>query len=348
MFAENAILAAFIMLPLLLLWGLVKFFRGGKSGKESGGTLRVIAGNLLILVFLFSLLLLGGEVYYRFIYDTTDSFGLTKTTQAWFKRHFKFNNAGLRDSQQSYQNRIPEGKTRRVTFIGDSFTAGHGVRDVEDRFANRVRAARPGWDVHVFGTNGWDTGHELAMLRELDPRYQLDHVVLVYCLNDISDAIPEWQAILARIYENNEPRHLFKHSYLLNMMHYRFMAASDPEVANYYDFTLDGYLGPIWRQQEGRLRELVGRVRARGGTVSVMTFPFLHTIGEDDSFEPVHRKLDGLWSSLGVPHLDLRPLYLEHADENLVVSRYDAHPNEYAHGLAADALLPFLDRAMGE
>ncbi|MFO0983406.1 MAG: hypothetical protein U1E76_17015 [Planctomycetota bacterium] len=42
--------------------------------------------------------LLAAECYYRFWYDTTDSFGLTRTTSRWFKRYYALNRMGFRDN----------------------------------------------------------------------------------------------------------------------------------------------------------------------------------------------------------------------------------------------------------
>jgi hypothetical protein len=39
-----------------------------------------------------------------------------------------------------------------------------------------------------------------------------------------------------------------------------------------------------------------------------------------------------------VPVLDLRPVLESHAGEGLTVNRFDAHPNERAHALAAAAI----------
>jgi hypothetical protein len=39
-----------------------------------------------------------------------------------------------------------------------------------------------------------------------------------------------------------------------------------------------------------------------------------------------------------IPVLDLEPTFRTHAGENLVVSRFDAHPNERAHAIAAEAI----------
>lgn len=342
---EDIVLLVCIVLSPTFAAALVWFFRD-QATRNSGSRLRLVAGNLLVLSLLLSVVLLGGEVYYRYIYDTTDSFALTKTTRRWFDRHFHRNRNGFRDNLDTYGRRIMPGK-RRITFIGDSFTTGHGVPDVDDRFANLIRMARPGWEVHVLARNGWETGNELDLLRHLPADYEFDQVVLVYCLNDICDLIPEWQETLERIYKANQPKHVFKHSYFLNTLHFRFIAATDPDVANYFDFTLDAYEGATWRHQESRLRELARRVKDRGGRLRVMVFPFLHNLEGDYSFEAVHRQLTRLWRALDVPYLDLMELYRSKAGEDLVVGAHDAHPNEHAHRLAAAALIPFLESHLG-
>ena len=70
---------------------------------------------------------------------------------------------------------------RRITFIGDSFTAGHGVADVEERFVNQIRTMRPDLEIHAIARNGWDTSHEIDNLEKLwQLCYEFDQAVLVY------------------------------------------------------------------------------------------------------------------------------------------------------------------------
>jgi hypothetical protein len=70
----------------------------------------------------------------------------------------------------------------------------------------------------------------------------------------------------------------------------------------------------------------------------VVTFPFLHELGPHDEFQSVHDKLSQCWQELGVPELDLLPIYKDLAPAQVTVNRYDAHPNEYANKLGADAI----------
>jgi lysophospholipase L1-like esterase len=337
----NLVLAIFALLPLLAGAALVRFFQR-RSGAGRPPASELVAGNALVLLWLLSLALLGGELYYRFVYDTTDAFGLARVTGEWMRVHVRANQFGFRDSVE-YGFDPPPGQVR-VTFLGDSFTAGHGVADVERRFANRIRRARRDWDVHVMATNGFDTGAEHDLLgRLVGARYPFGVVVLVYCLNDIADLLPEWQALQARLYQRPRPPFLVDHSYLLNTLWFRGVGARNPGTAGYYHFVLDAYRGPPWQAQRERLAAMAERVRDGGGELVVVVFPFLHRLGPGYEYAGVHEQLGRAFDELGVAHLDLLPVFGEQAPARLVVNARDPHPNELAHELVAQALLPFLD-----
>ena len=338
---DNVILGGFAALPVLLLLVVLAFFRRLKRSGAPRSLWTIVLGNVLIFLMLFSTVLLGGEIYYRFVYDTTDAFGLSKTTKRWFMRHFQRNVDGFRDTV-NYSLAIEPGK-RRLTFIGDSFLAGHGVPDVENRFANLIRGREMFGEVHVLGRCGFDLGHELEMLETLyELGYENDVVLLSYCLNDVSDVVPEWRGMLDRIYKVPSPGFLFEESYFLNKLHARWRAARDPVVSDYYHFITDAYSGAEWEQQQRRLRQLLEMIREHDGTFLVVTFPFLHDLGPEYRYEFVHENLSQFWKDEGVPHLDLLDLYQPHKPETLIVNAQDPHPNEFAHALAADAIAEFL------
>jgi hypothetical protein len=329
---------------LLLLFILFRYSRNS-GGKSSWW--RVLWFNLLSVAVVVGLAFAGGELYYRFIYDTTDSLAYTKVSQAWGKRYIVENAAGFRDNIQYGITRAP-GK-RRISFLGDSFTAGHGIKSVEDRFPNLIRAAHPEWEVHVLAKLGQDTGAELAELQKYRrDGYEFDIVVLVYCLNDVADLFPEWNEAIRRI--NEDVAHagwLRRHSFFIDILYHRYKAAHDPYVKNYYSFVKQGYTGPAWEVQQQRLTMLRDLVQASGGRLLVVTFPFLQALGDHYEYQPAHEALDRLWTQLQVPHLDLLPAFTNLARERVTVNRYDAHPNEFANAIAAREIDSFLIQNIG-
>ena len=344
---EDLVLGLFLLVLVAsggLLWLFARQVRGNHA--QAGWT-RLVLGNLLVLLFLLALSTVVGEVYYRFFRDTTDSLAYTKVSQRWFERHWQLNPSGFRDNLD-YSLKIKLGK-RRISFVGDSFTAGHGVKDVEDRFANRIRRAHPEWDINLLAQPGFDTGDELQQLEEcFGQHYQIDQVVLVYCLNDTADLFPEWAETVHRVRAAAEQSGwLLRNSFLVNTLYYRLFAPRNAGVGRYFEYVAEGYRGSHWEQQQQRLKAFRDLVESHGGRLLVVTFPFFQGLGPHYEYQFMHDELNQCWRELGVPHLDLLTVYRTLPPRKLIVSRFDSHPNEYAHALAADAIEKFLQEQLG-
>ena len=327
-------LALFCVLPVAALAVFVSCWRRSRrAGGRSVGLL--IVGNASLLVALVAVLLLGGEIYYRFLYDSTDGYDLDLVTQRWLERHYRYNNFGVRDDVD-YAPRIAEGRTR-LSVLGDSYSNGHGLVRVGERFVNLLRQGHPAAEVHLLGGDGQDTGQLAAALDEWLARgYELDQVVYAYCLNDVSDLSEAWQAAVRPLYQEPPP-FPFAHSYVLNTWYYRVQVALDPALAGYFDAIAEAYRGPEWAEQQRRLRALAARIAAAGGQLHVATFPFFERM-DDPRYREIHESLDAFWRELGVPHVDLLELYASHPASELVVSSRDTHPDAGAHALAAAAI----------
>ncbi len=340
---EDAALAVIAAMPFVAGFAAWRCVRGARAAPAGRRATRLVVGNALVAAFLASVAMFGAECWLRFFYDSTDSYGLMRTTDRWLERHYRFNGQNVRDDVEYDLGPIPPG-VRRVTFVGDSFAAGHGVADVNDRFANRVRAARPDWQVHVFAANGVDTGSELHLVEKNLPGYQYDVVVLVYCLNDISDLMQEYDAVRRRMTELRDDRGLLaRNSYACDALRFLWIATTDREFGDYYPSIVSAYSSALWDEHAARLRRFHEVVAARGGRMAVVTFPFLNDLGPGYGLRDAHRRLADFWAAQGVPALDLLPTYEGRAARDLVVGRFDAHPNEKAHELATAAILPFLD-----
>ena len=348
---ENLVLGLYLLL-LLLSGGLLVLFFRRLSQQASRNPQRVLRftqlalGNLLVLATLLCLGLLAGEVYYRFIYDATDSLDYTKVSVRWFARHYHMNSWGCRDTI-NYANEIAPGR-RRVTYVGDSFSAGQGIKDVNDLFAFRLCRDHPEWETHLVARPALDTGHELdSMASMLTNHYQADLVVLVYCLNDIGDLLPEASAAAQRVYDDADHCNWFRrNSYFVNTLYNRLSLLWNSDLKAYNHLLIDSYRGPAWQKQRERLRAFRDLVQSHGGRFVVVTFPFFDTLGPDYPWQFVHDQLGQCWRELGVPHLDLLPVYHGLPPRKLMVNRSDSHPNEYAHALAAQAMGPFLKQQM--
>jgi hypothetical protein len=304
--------------------------------------LLVVALRAFLAAWTATFVLVALETGFVLLYDATDSYNLAKVSQRWYARHVRLNNWGYRDDV-NYTERIPAGR-RRITFLGDSFTLGHGVADVENRFVNRIRkrvdtTAPNHWQVYLLAQGGLDTRGQLTLLGDLARRgFATDVLVLVYCLNDVETLHENNRIIMGTILLTEPKNWLTRHAYLPNLLYYRLRHFGRPEVVGYFDWLADAYRGEIWTRQQAQLDAVRQWCRENRCDLVVVVFPFLHQLDADYPFAQAHRALGEYFSLHGVPYLDLLETMMNHRAEGLVVNRFDAHPNERAHALAADAI----------
>ena len=333
---------AFVLLPIAVGFCALRFFRGRSRYPRPVRWPTLLIGNSLVFAFLASLLFLGAETYYRFICDQTDAMTNTLVSVAWYARHLHKNNLDVRDNI-NYANALTPGR-RRVTFIGDSCTAGFGVKDVEDRFVNRIRRLHPEWEVHSVAIPGLDTSTELLQMHNLTVSngYHLDQLVLVYNLNDIGEVMPGWVEGYKRMMADGfRQSWLCQNSYFVNLFYHRWQIWRNSYTHNYFDEVEGAYRGPMWETEKAGLDAFRNMTRIRGGRLLVVTFPFLE---EPVRFRFAHEQLNRYWEEQGVPHMDLLDVFSNVPPAKLMVNSHDAHPNEYAHALAAAAIDEFLKR----
>lgn len=314
------------------------FFR---STRGRGGKLRLVAGNVLVLASILWTLVLGGETYLRYVYDTTDSYGLTLTNWSWFSRHFRANTDGFRDAEFTREKRPG---TTRVDCVGDSFTMGWGVKDPADCWPQRLDTALAlrspgGFQVRNFGVIGLTTAGEADIVDRIAQLGGTDRVILGYCLNDPDDLMPPetW------FRREEQPRVPFiepTRSFLADFFWFRFKLARDPRVQGYFDWEVRAYEDPaIFDRQRARFRRIADTCRRASMRLDVVVFPMFSQWGESYGLGGCHDRVVAAWKELGVDAIDLRAAYRGIPGSDLAVNRFDGHPNERAHEIAARTVL---------
>jgi hypothetical protein len=327
-------------LPVVLGLATLGFFRSRVRGRARVGFVGLAVGNLLLLLALAFVLLLAFETQLRFCYDASDGDNRTRVSKRWFERHWRDNSFGVRDDVD-YALRPAPGR-RRISFVGDSFTAGHGVANVAVRYPNLLRARHPEWEVHALAIPGLETPEETKLLRDLIARgYVLDVVVLEYYVENVGRFVPELREYF-RALEAPMPqplRFLMEHSFALDTFAYRAQTRWMYASGYWSGVYARAFAGEPWLAQQAafdRFRQLVER---NAGTFAVITFP---TLAGVEGRSAMLQRIDAFWAERGVPHLDLLPVYEPYAARELVANPHDAHPGELAHRLAADAVERFL------
>ncbi len=173
--------------------------------------------NRLLLTISISCLLLLLEAFYGFM-PRTHANELTKGSQLWYTYFWEENELGFRDEPYA----LKDTTKKPLVFIGDSFTAGHGIKDPDDRFANTIGKKSDSYEYYVLAKNGWGPEKELAALKAFPHSPKI--VVLQYYGNDIKYLAMEMgKKAPKNVYKTPNYLHfLLEGSYLFNYFYYAF------------------------------------------------------------------------------------------------------------------------------
>jgi lysophospholipase L1-like esterase len=269
--------------------------------------------------------------------------------RAPFAVEVKLNALRFRDRELEAK---PAGVTR-VMVLGDSFTEGQGVREVDtlprrlERLLDADGAGRV--EVRNCGRRATDFP-QLFRNFEAILAFEPDVVVHAMVLNDAERApafaarqryLNDWIVDQSRWADPEAPAFGFLDSRLLA---FTGEAARRFRVGRESTRWYREMYGPAnaegWAHTQGYLRQMDRRMRARGGRFLVALWPLLVGLDRGYPFEDVHRALDAFLSGAGIEHVDFLPALRGRRPADLWVYPVDMHPNAEANRLAAEALAP--------
>jgi lysophospholipase L1-like esterase len=306
---------------------------------------RLLACNAGLSLSMVLVLVTAGELGFACFADFSDTFNISNVSKRWLDLHIEAekNQNGFRDRNE-LTTYVPGGK-KRIIFVGDSFTAGHGIKRMDDRFtdliAARLEREQPGkFTVANLALPAYDALMIAALVKDelLRKHFDMAACVYVYNLNDIDTFDPHTTASLQTIQSTEPTFFLFRDTYLLNWLYFRLVAFRSQGAQSYYANLERSYETEPWDRVRNLIREVHHSCLEQGVDFRLVIFPFVRDVGDDYRFRAAHRRIVEFCHAEKIPVLDLEPVFRPHAGENLVVSRFDAHPNERAHALAAEAI----------
>lgn len=314
---------------LFLLWMLVHHF-ARKPGFHSRAVTALTTSFAAV-----SALLLLLEIIFIFP-ARTHGYAVNFANLNW---HYRYGGPYDEEGFRARQHDPAEVKEKKVLlFLGDSFLAGSGVKQIEDRFADRIEEKMKNrWVVINRGVGGDDTRNHLMRLRQF--KGKPDAIVLCWVPNDILVAAEELddRFPLGENYTTLNPvnRFFVEHSYLWNYLYWSRPRNDMP--------AFDGYMQSVYENEKilqahfDDLHALKQCADSVGAPMFVVLFPHMNQPSEYAT-KPIY-----YWClARGIPALDLTPVFAKLPVEEMVVNVNDAHPNEKAHALAAEKILSFL------
>lgn len=232
-----------------------------------------------------------------------------------------------------------------VLFVGDSFTAGHGVTFEETLpylFRERAKATGTPFNVFNLGRNGADTKGELRTLRKFPVKPNV--TVLQYFINDV-DAVAHAHGVQAAPWSpySDVPallRPIVRSSYFVNYLYW--LVPRTEWASAYYDVIDKGYeTEAIFAEHKADLTALYEEATHNGGRAIFLIYPLF--VDDDRSrryLAPVYRFLD----EAGYPYLAVQDLTDPLPVAERVAGANDAHPSPQVHRLVMDALWTRMQR----
>lgn len=216
-----------------------------RAARRQANLRRLRWSNIGLSCWVFVGLFTGCELAFALFVDHTDAANTTNISQRWIRRHIdgEQNNAGFRDSRD-FSKKLPKG-VRRICFFGDSFTVGHGVKNMRDRFSDRIAARLE--EVHPqkfvvanLGVLGYETSLIESLVRAaIDKGNEIDTVVYVFMMNDIEGFDPRTTQIIQEMHQDQPKSFLINRTYFLNWLYFRLVLATGPRAGAYFPNLVD-------------------------------------------------------------------------------------------------------------
>jgi len=244
-------------------------------------------------------------------------------------------------------------RTTRIVGLGDSFAWGWGVLDNRRTFfkllEHWLRTSDPGRPVEVLNAAqpGAPASYYPEFLDSLGFRLDPDLVVVSFNLNDayVKHASITVDAKTARQLEQTMG-FWSRHSRLVRFVRERLLRARIRRdfIANIHEAYLGSEKAQRWARAQEDLRRVATGCRKRGIALLVVVFPLLVDLDRDYPFTAEVETIVDFCRQNGIRCLSLLPTFLGKKPELLWTHPTNAHPNEVAHRLAAEAIYPVLLR----
>ncbi len=292
---------------------------------------RSIARGLLITYFMLLIIVVAGELYFRFVFAESEN-TVTDAALNWLARYWHTNSLGFRDREWTPADTA--GK-QTVLLTGDSFAAGWGIENTADRYGD-VLAQHLGSNYAVInlGVYGTSTPEQLAILKKY-PLQTPNVVIMQYFLNDI-----DYTLLKNGKLPNPEPEPSWVGgSYLMDFLYNRMLARFIDPLYNedWWGINYAAYdNATYWNEHKQEIDDFVHYVDGMHARLIVVIFP--NMLDPVRSIPYVDRVAQAIQAT---GHSDILKLFDQAAAWSLqdrIVSLRDTHPSVAFNHMVGDLL----------
>ena len=259
----------------------------------------------------------------------------TYTSSIWSQRYVQQNQAGFRDTEHFKEK---ERQTKRLLVVGDSVAFGWGIKKTSNRFgeqlANKLtKLTSFEWESINASAGDTHTLQHIAFLKN-SLVYQPDIIILLYVFNDIDylKSVTN-RATYRKLQSRFRPAGiLYKNSYLFQevFLYVRLLKLQFKNPADTDSPYNDEVLLTL------HVKDIVKFVKlATSSDAIVIVVPF--------DYNPINRNIYNNFvaaaKNFDIPVIPIMNNFKKYSVPELRVNKFDGHPNELAHSLAAEAIL---------
>lgn len=323
------LLLVFILFESLKLFKII--FVDRKADKIISNIATVLFSTFVLFIFL--------EAIFMFI-PRSHSADFTLASRLWFAKYWKpINSLGFRDKE-------PDNHYPVILFVGNSFTAGHGLKSVDDRFSNIVgrELNKKGekYSVINIGKPGADTLGEYNIMQQFFymTRIKPKIIILQYLGTDIQyvaqDNGLKFKGYKLPAYVNEFTLLLGSGSYLFNYLYWLF-------PRQYYDAQYVSFLSGAYKnnivlsKHKDEIRLFISYARKNSIRLIVLVFPFLTDLKKSDAMF-VNDIVD-FFKANGVDTINVSPFVKDIPVSERVINVNDGHPSKKVNDIVALEIL---------
>ena len=297
--------------------------------------------------------------------------GIALMDKNWFQRYWHRNKNNIRDVDWKS---IHDPNRKNLLIMGDSYVAGHGIKDIEDRFGNILRdELSECYNVFISAFNGVSTVDIYHEIQQIP--FTPDIILISHIPNDIEDVLSQDQMSkymkrqpvdfaqlnipngmrLPRIKKIKKVGFLRENSFLMNYTTYllnninarnfekkiaKIRAANPTYETTYYHHQID----TLFDLHTQVLDLIIQLYEGQKTDIAFLLFPDISSeFHQSVSDKVISQPVADFLHSRGTHSLNMKSVFDEIETQSYFVNRFDKHPNVEANHLFAELILDFLE-----
>lgn len=327
--------------------GNIRFIRGfiilitiGVGGKIVGivakSSINTIVINTVLITYTTISFIAVIEIIFMFI-SLSHGGGEAYSGKIWNRCYWNpINKFNFRDEE-------PKKGEKTVFFVGDSFTAGWGVKKIEDRFgevaASELKKQGKTINEINLGRYGADTRLEYHIFETFINKTNIkpNHIVLQYFVNDMDKLIPNnLKCDLPPLNIPTWKKTMIEGSYLANYISNIYPLQNNkflPKECDYLEKLKLVYSSDsIWKQEEKQLNKFRNFCLNNKINLTIVFFPFMEDLKLAKKLG-IEKRVSTFCRKYNINFLDASNLLSKISREKRQVSKVDSHASAEVHNI---------------